>query len=144
MAVIEGRTWLEYLSPTLCWELLEEAEVGRIGVLVDSAPEIYPLNFGVLDRTIVFRTDEGSKLRGLLRSPSVCFEVDGIDPDDRTGWSVLVKGRAAEMVTGAELRKVASLPLRPWAVGQKVSWIQIRPDQVSGRRIHPPVLPRSG
>lgn len=139
MAVREGRTWLEYLSPAACWDLLEQAEVGRIGVLVDSAPEIYPLNFVVHDRAIVFRTDEGSKLRGLLRSSAVCFEVDGIDKDNQTGWSVLVKGRATELVTAADLRKVRSLPLRPWAVGHKVHWISIRPDQVTGRRIHPPV-----
>lgn len=143
MAVIEGRTWLELLSPSVCWELLEHAEVGRIGVMVDSSPEIYPLNFAVDERTIVFRTDEGSKLRGLIRSPSVCFEVDGLDRDNRTGWSVLVKGRAAELATGEEMRKVTSLPLRPWALGHKVHWIRIRPDSVSGRRIHPPAEVRS-
>jgi nitroimidazol reductase NimA-like FMN-containing flavoprotein (pyridoxamine 5'-phosphate oxidase superfamily) len=83
----------------------------------------------------VFRTDSGGKLDGLDRSPRVCFEVDGTDLHDHTGWSVLVKGRAAELVTTDELRHVASLPLRLWSLGQKSHWICIRPTEVTGRSI---------
>ena len=72
MVVIDGRTWSEHLRPAVCWSLLAGERIGRLGVLVDSAPEIYPVNFAVDDETIVFRTDPGSKLRGLVRSPSVC------------------------------------------------------------------------
>ena len=138
MAVIDGRTWLEHLSQAECWERLCGAQVGRIGVLVDSAPEIYPVNFVVDDHTIVFRTDPGSELHGLDRSPSVCFEADGIDREHRSGWSVLVKGRAAEVVTAEEQRAVAALPLEFWGVGPKDHWIRIRPTEVTGRRIHRP------
>jgi hypothetical protein len=109
--------------------------VGRIGVLNDSAPEIYPVNHVVDRGTIVFRTDPGSKLRGLLRSPAVCYEVDGIDPADATGWSVLVKGRAAELHHPEDLRRVADLPLRYWTLGDKAHWIRIVADQITGRRI---------
>ena len=52
MAVIDGRTWLEHLRPAACWSLLAEERIGRIGVLVDSAPEIYPVNYAVDDGTI--------------------------------------------------------------------------------------------
>ncbi|MEO5679603.1 MAG: pyridoxamine 5'-phosphate oxidase family protein [Acidimicrobiales bacterium] len=135
MVVIDGRTWLEYLSASACWEALSTVEVGRLGVLVNSAPEIYPVNFVVDDHTIVFRAGSGGKVLGLGRSPSVCFQVDGIDVDQQTGWSVLVKGRATEQVTADDLRQVLSLPLRSWAVGVKDHWIRIRPDQVTGRRI---------
>src|SRR5262249_23874191 len=68
MPVIDGRTWLEHLDPATCWELLAATPVGRIGVIHDSAPEIYPVNHVVDGRSIVFRTDPGTKLRGLLRS----------------------------------------------------------------------------
>jgi nitroimidazol reductase NimA-like FMN-containing flavoprotein (pyridoxamine 5'-phosphate oxidase superfamily) len=135
MSVIDGRTWLEHLSPAECLSLLAAAPVGRIGVLNDSAPEIYPVNHVVDRDTIVFRTDPGSKLRGLLRSPAVCYQVDGIDPEDATGWSVLVKGRAVELHNPDELRRVASLPLHYWTLGDKAHWIRIIPDQVTGRRI---------
>jgi nitroimidazol reductase NimA-like FMN-containing flavoprotein (pyridoxamine 5'-phosphate oxidase superfamily) len=136
MTVIDGRTWVEHLSQPECWHLLGLSTVGRIGVLVDSAPEIYPVNFVVDEGTIVFRTDAGSKLRGLDRSPSVCFEADGINLDEHTGWSVLVKGRAAEVTTPEDRRTAAALPLQSWALGQKAHWIRIRPTEVTGRRIH--------
>ena len=135
MAVIDGRTWLERLNERDCWDLLAATPVGRIGVLNDSAPEVYPVNHVVDDRTIVFRTEPGSKLRGLLRSPAVCYEVDGIDPEERTGWSVLVKGTARQIDDPDELRRVADLDLRYWALGPKDHWIRITPAEVTGRRI---------
>ena len=137
MGVVDGRTWLEHLSPKECWRLLSLSTVGRIGVLVDSAPEIYPVNHVVDGQTIVFRTDPGSKLRGLDRSPWVCFEADSLDLDGHTGWSVLVKGRAAEVTGAEEKRRVSQLPLEFWALGEKSHWIRITPTEVTGRQIHP-------
>ena len=135
MGVIDGRTWLEHLSPDTCWELLAATPVGRIGVINDSAPEIYPVNHVVDRQTLVFRTDPGTKLRGLLRSPSVCYQIDGIDPRNATGWSVLVKGRAAEVTDPVELDDVTRLPLHPWAPGPKDHWIRIDAREVTGRSI---------
>jgi nitroimidazol reductase NimA-like FMN-containing flavoprotein (pyridoxamine 5'-phosphate oxidase superfamily) len=135
MAVIDGRTWLEHISPTECWALLSATPVGRIGVLNDSAPEIYPVNHVVDRHTIVFRTDPGSKLRGLLRSPAVCYQIDGINPADATGWSVLVKGRAVGLHHPDELRDATELPLHYWTLGDKAHWIRIVPDEITGRRI---------
>lgn len=109
--------------------------MGRVGVLNDSAPEIYPVNHAVDDGTIVFRTDRGSKLRGLLRSPAVCYQVDGADPGSGTGWSVLVKGRACEVDHPDELRYLESLALQPWSIGDKHHWIRITPAETTGRRI---------
>jgi nitroimidazol reductase NimA-like FMN-containing flavoprotein (pyridoxamine 5'-phosphate oxidase superfamily) len=135
MAGIDGRTRLEHLSPAECWGLLAATPVGRIGVLNDSAPEIFPVNHVVDRDTIVFRTDPGSKLRGLLRSPAVGYQVDGIDPAEAAGWSVLVKGRAVEVHHPDELRRVAQLPLRYWALGNKAHWVRMVSDQITGRRI---------
>jgi hypothetical protein len=135
MRIVDGRTWLEHLGVDECWRLLAATPVGRLGVINDSAPEIYPVNHAVDRRTIVFRTDPGGKLHALARSPAVCFQVDGIDPDDETGWSVLVKGRADQLVDPGELRRVAELPLHYWSIGDKEHWIRIVPAQVTGRRI---------
>lgn len=137
MAVLDGRTWLEHLSPRECWVLLEDHLVGRVGVLVDSAPEIYPVNYAVDDRTIVFRTDPGSKLRAVERSPSVCFQIDGVDVETASGWSVLVKGRAVGIHDVEGLRRARALKLELWSLGDKANWIRIEPAEVTGRRIHP-------
>jgi nitroimidazol reductase NimA-like FMN-containing flavoprotein (pyridoxamine 5'-phosphate oxidase superfamily) len=133
----EPQTWLEHLSAADCWRLLASLPVGRIGVIVDSRPEIYPLNHIVDRGTILFRTDAGSKLRGLARSPAVCFQVDGIDDELHTGWSVLVKGRATEIHDPVDRERAAGLSLDYWSVGDKPHWIRIVPEEVTGRRIWP-------
>ena len=137
MAVVDGRTWMEHLPAQECWALLAEAPVGRVGVLVDSAPEIYPVNYAVDGESVVFRTDPGTKLRALDRSPSVCFEADDVDAEDRTGWSVLIKGRATELSSAADLVTAGELPLRFWGSGDKSHWVRIVPAEITGRRIGP-------
>jgi uncharacterized protein len=132
------RPWVEYLSEPVCWDLLAGCSVGRVGVLVDSAPEVYPVNHVVDGKSIVFRTDPGNKLRGLDRSPAVCYQADDIDRSDHTGWSVLVKGRAVVISEPDELARAAELPLRFWSLGEKSSWIRIIPSEVTGRRIARP------
>lgn len=131
-----GKAWVEYLDGDECWRLLAQNPVGRVGVIVDSGPEIYPVNYVADHRTIVFRTESGNKLHGLHRSPSACFEADGLDMWERTGWSVLVKGRAEEITGADELRRAAELPLQLWSIGVKQHWIRITPRDVTGRRIH--------
>lgn len=43
---------------------------------------------------VVFRADRGSKLSAADRKDHVAFEADDWDLRTRTGWSVLLKGRA--------------------------------------------------
>jgi nitroimidazol reductase NimA-like FMN-containing flavoprotein (pyridoxamine 5'-phosphate oxidase superfamily) len=132
---IEGRTQLERLSSDECWQLLAQTPVGRIGIVIGGAPEIYPVNHVVDREAILFRTDPGTKLAGLAMRPSVCYQVDGYDPESRTGWSVLVKGRATQLHSVAERRRATTLPLDYWTSGTKPHWIRIQPSEVTGRRI---------
>jgi nitroimidazol reductase NimA-like FMN-containing flavoprotein (pyridoxamine 5'-phosphate oxidase superfamily) len=127
--------FVEHLGDDECWRLLESTSVGRIGVLVDSAPEVYPMNYAVMGRSLLFRTDEGNKLRGLERSPSVCFEIDDMDADRHTGWSVLVKGTAIELTDPGDIDRARSLPLELWSIGNKSHWFTIEPTEATGRRI---------
>ena len=137
MPLIDARTGMQQLSTTECWALLDGADVGRLGVLVDSLPEIYPVNFAVDGRSIVFRTDAGTKRRALSRNTGVTFEADALDREARTGWSVLVKGAAEEISDPDELRQARQLRLDLWARGPKTHWVRIRPFEVTGRRLVP-------
>ncbi|HEX8804374.1 MAG TPA: pyridoxamine 5'-phosphate oxidase family protein [Acidimicrobiales bacterium] len=136
MGTIDGRTWMERMTQAECWRLLAEAPVGRLGVLVDSAPEIYPVNHMVDGDSIVFRTDPGTKLDGLTRSPAVCFQIDDIDPESHRGWSVLAKGHATRMANPGDRLRADAGELRYWTVGPKPHWVRIEVHQVSGRRIY--------
>ena len=135
MGDVDLHAWVEHLGVEECWHRLEAAPVGRLGVIVDSAPEIYPVNHAVDDGTIVFRVDPGRMLAGLGRTPAVSFEVDGIDAGKASGWSVLVKGRAVELDDEDELRRADELVLHPWSVGPKSHWVRITPVEVTGRRV---------
>lgn len=138
MGIIDGKTGMETLTAPDCWKLLSLSTVGRVGIVVGGAPEIYPVNFVVDHASVIFRTAPGTKLAGLTRNPSVCFEADGLVVEDHAGWSVLVKGNAVELRDPDELRRAAELPLRPWAVVEAEHWVRIVADEVTGRRIWNP------
>jgi uncharacterized protein len=66
----------------------------------------------------------------------VGFEADRIDPVDRTGWSVLVVGRAVEVKDPGTIERARALGIRPWTAANRRSHaILIHPEFVSGRRI---------
>jgi nitroimidazol reductase NimA-like FMN-containing flavoprotein (pyridoxamine 5'-phosphate oxidase superfamily) len=137
----EGR-WRE-LGRSECFDRLAEAPLGRIAVVDDLGPAIFPVNF-IFDRfMVVFRTDEGSKLDAACRGSRVAFEVDGIDLATRTGWSVLVRGEAVEVTSPAEVQRLAEIALQPWAPGAKAHFVRILPIAVTGRQIAARSLPQT-
>ena len=131
--VIEGRSMLEVLTPRECRRLLRSRRVGRVGVVVDGRPEIFPVNYGMLGHDVVFRTAKGTKLDAAHRWTSVAFEVDSGEDHSRP-WSVLVVGVAQEL-DGEDLRAARSLPFEPWASGEKGHWLRIVPAKTTGRRL---------
>ena len=134
--ITDPRTWLEILGTDACWELLDNTSAGRLAVVTDNHPQIFPVNYATHDRTIVFRTEAGSKLAALDGNPNVCFEIDRLDVAHKKGWSVLVQGQAAAVRRPAELHDLDALGLEFWAVGDKPNFVRITPTAVSGRRIH--------
>lgn len=120
--------------------------VGRVAVDVpDSPPIVRPVNY-VFDHrseSVVFRSAPGSKLRSAVASATAVFEIDGGDPVERTGWSVIIVGEAEELTDRAEIERLEDLYLESWAPGAKTHWVRIRPTSASGRRIvrTPDVMP---
>ncbi len=122
------------LEPNECWQLLRTTEVGRLAVVVEDRPDIFPINFLVDHGTIVFRTAEGTKLASLSSDGMVAFEADGYDGDIRSAWSVVIKGRADEITRMHDLVETTTLPLFPWHSAPKAHFVRVVPDQISGRR----------
>jgi len=110
--------------------------VGRIAISV-SPPMIRPVNYAFDERTqsVVFRSAPGSKFYEGLGSGTAAFEIDGTDPVERTGWSVIVVGEAEEETDPAEIDRLEGFELEPWAPGLRTHWVRIRATSVSGRRI---------
>ncbi len=60
--------------------------------------------------------------------------MDGYDVGTAQAWSVVVKGRAHEIVDVGETLRALHLPLFPWEPGRKPRFVRIEPTSVSGRR----------
>jgi len=133
-APVDSRTGLEELGQDECMALVARSAIGRIAVVVAGRPLVFPVNFTLDGRTIVFRTSPGTKLHG-ARSRPVAFECDGIDRAYHTGWSVVVQGEAEEVHDASEIARLERLPLRPWYAAPKAVWLRVRPGSVTGRRI---------
>ncbi len=124
------------LSESECWELLDHATVGRLAVDIAGQPDIFPINFVVDKSGIVFRSAAGTKLAGAVLNRLVAFEIDGYDPDERTAWSVVVKGQARSIERMQEVFDAEDLPLFPWLSWDKPNFVRIEPTVVTGRRYH--------
>jgi nitroimidazol reductase NimA-like FMN-containing flavoprotein (pyridoxamine 5'-phosphate oxidase superfamily) len=123
---------LEALSERECWELLATANIGRVGVTDGGLAVILPVNYLVDGDEILFLTNPGTKLDAVVGGQVVAFEVDSLDPDTGAGWSVHVVGRGT---TGA-VPKDGVLPT-PWAGDVKAHLVRLRPEVLTGQRIHP-------
>jgi nitroimidazol reductase NimA-like FMN-containing flavoprotein (pyridoxamine 5'-phosphate oxidase superfamily) len=133
--------WHE-LSVDECQALLGASHLGRVGLVDDGRPLILPVNYVLDEATVVFRTDPGSKLAAALRGAAVAFEVDGVNAQQRTGWSVLVQGRAEHVTDPAELERLAAYRLVPWAPGARPHYVRVRSEKTTGRRISVADLPQ--
>ncbi|NYF09012.1 nitroimidazol reductase NimA-like FMN-containing flavoprotein (pyridoxamine 5'-phosphate oxidase superfamily) [Leifsonia sp. AK011] len=122
---------LVVLDSAACWRLLGDAEVGRLAVAPAGDVDIFPVNFVVHDGCLYFRTAPGSKLFELSVNPAVALEIDGWD--DRSAYSVVVKGTAERLESQAEIDSADRLPLAPWLPTPKYRWVRIRPGLISGR-----------
>ncbi len=114
-----------------CWQMLARTHLGRLATEVGGEIEIFPVNFIVTDRTLMFRTAPGSKLLELTVNPRVAFEAD--EHDDYSAASVVVKGTASRVELHKEIDAADALPLTPWIPTLKHVWVRITPTSVSGR-----------
>jgi uncharacterized protein len=121
------------LSTSESWALLREAGVGRLAVVVDGHPDVFPVNHIVDNESVVFRSAAGTKLAGCAGHP-VAFEVDGYDEVTASAWSVVVKGQAMQVNQLYDVLEVIELPLFPWHSGPKPHFIRIEAGTITGRR----------
>jgi nitroimidazol reductase NimA-like FMN-containing flavoprotein (pyridoxamine 5'-phosphate oxidase superfamily) len=136
MSSTDPRTGMIVLEADECWRLLREADVGRLAVTIGDHPDIFPINHVVDGETVVFKTLDGTKLSGVVHGGPVAFEVDDYDAWTGDAWSVVVKGRAVEIDSAEGIRRAETLPLFAWWALPDARWVQIRADDVSGRRFH--------
>lgn len=120
------------LNEEECWNLLSRGQLGRLAVIVDGKPEIFPVNYVVAGPRILFRTAPGTKLAAIESCPDVAFQVDQYD--ESTAASVVVKGVARSLDVARDIDEAENLALTPWIPTAKYRWVRITPGAVTGRR----------
>lgn len=114
-----------------CWNLLSSVTLGRLVTSIGTRLEIFPVNFVVQHRTVLFRTAEGTKLISALWNDRALFEAD--EHNVARGWSVIVRGEPQLLETPAELAEAEDAQLLSWIATTKRRFVRIRPKEISGR-----------
>src|SRR5829696_4358096 len=78
-----------------CLELLTQKKSGRVAWNAADGSKILPLTYRYWNGMVVFRTARDGPLAALAHRTRVAFEIDEIDDERETGWSILVRGAAS-------------------------------------------------
>lgn len=128
---------LEDMSVQDCFDFLGRGTIGRLVYLDERGPIAVPVNYALAEQSIVFRVGGGAKQAAMGQGLSA-FEVDHIDEDHRSGWSVIVRGVGEEipiaLVPETLHHMTEGFPL-PWAFGIHNVWLKIIPETVTGKRL---------
>ncbi len=122
-----------------CWRFLAHHALGRVGFVHLGQPMVFPVNYVVDGRAVVFRTAPGTKLAMAAAGVAVAFEVDEATELFESGTSVVVHGTLDEVTDGDEIARLRRLLPRTWAPGERDHFVRVEPRSVTGRQIpiHP-------
>jgi nitroimidazol reductase NimA-like FMN-containing flavoprotein (pyridoxamine 5'-phosphate oxidase superfamily) len=128
---------LHELGPAECRSLLAAHRFGRLAFLdrAGELPMITPVNYAFVDDGVVLRSDVGSKFRAAIENAGAAFEIDGVDAQQRLGWSVVVRGRIQAVSDADEIRQLDQIPLLTWAPGDRPYYLRLVPSRITGRQI---------
>jgi nitroimidazol reductase NimA-like FMN-containing flavoprotein (pyridoxamine 5'-phosphate oxidase superfamily) len=132
---LPGPPVITKLVPAECRRLIAPGGVGRIAFGTTSGPVVLPVNFAMVNGTIVIRTGQGTMIEGHAGG-QVAFEVDHVDHALSQGWSVLVRGTSRRVASPVELQQIRlEAALWPWPGDDRDVYVRITPDRITGRRI---------
>ncbi len=121
------------LTEDECIALLSARTVGRIAVVHEGYPAVFPVNY------VMVRAEEGFMIAIRTRPTNVidrvdelvAFQIDSTEVSRDRGWSVLVRGRLLA-VTPDEVYD--SHPI----LDGRDAWRIVIPHVVTGRKVDPP------
>lgn len=135
------RNGLEVLDLETCLDLAGSVPIARVAINAPGSPIVLPVTHVVLGGRVAFRTATGSKLDAAIMEEPITVEVDDWDLAKRSGWSVLFRGRAHPIDDDEVRAHLIGLGKESWIKdlwfkpGHATAWVEIIPDEVSGRRI---------
>jgi len=127
----------ERLNDAEAMRLLASIGYGRIVFTLNALPAIRPVNHLLDEGRIIIRTRLTASISAAARSENgvvVAYEADSIDAQTRTGWSVVITGRAYTITDPDEILRYEQL-LHPW-INHADTVVAIEPQIISGFRIN--------
>jgi uncharacterized protein len=126
-----------------CRRLIADGGIGRVAFQSPSGQHIVPVSFQPDRDSIVFRTDPSSELGRLAPGSEAAFEVDALDVESRSGWSVVAKGHVdviPDKFETAAIRFFGKDPT-PWAEGARRLYLRLTWRELTGRQLPAPWWP---
>ncbi|MFI0503809.1 pyridoxamine 5'-phosphate oxidase family protein [Streptomyces albogriseolus] len=120
-----------------CLRLLAKVPVGRVVYTRHALPAVLPINFSLdTDSSVLLRTSPDSDLVRAIDGVVVAFEADEFDAANRSGWSVVVTGRATVVTDPAEHDRLRETGPTSWMPLQETVFVRIASDMVTGRELN--------
>ena len=119
------------LTTAECWDLAASQPVGRLAWVGPHGVTVVPVNFVMTGERVLVRTAAYSALARECDDSDVGFQVDEIDAEHQSGWSVLLRGRAHLAFGGSDTVEEPDV----WPAGVRALRVVVDVDQVSGRRV---------
>ena len=124
------------LNQEECERLLRAGVAGRIAMATPTGPHIIPVNYSVVDDSVVVRTSPYSLLGTYGRDTTLAFEVDQFDHENQRGWSVQARGHTQVVADQDELDHIMQVwAPHPWAAGVRNLVLRLRWTELTGRRL---------
>ncbi|MCU1590153.1 MAG: Pyridoxamine 5-phosphate oxidase [Frankiales bacterium] len=125
---------LQPIGRAECLQLLARSSLGRVAFTERALPAIRPVNYTLVGHQVLLRT-ESDGLGRRLDGQVVAFEVDEMDAELGTGWSVVVTGTAHLVREPGELMRQDPVPFLSLAGQGHDARVCIVPGDITGRRI---------
>ncbi|MFF8534463.1 pyridoxamine 5'-phosphate oxidase family protein [Streptomyces sp. SAS_267] len=119
-----------------CLRLLAKVPVGRVVYTRQALPAVLPVNFSLdEDASVLLYTSAGSDLVRAIDGVVVAFEADEFDAATRSGWSVVVTGRAGVVTDPAEHERLSQSGPHSWMPVRDGVFVRIESELVTGREL---------
>ncbi|WAX76578.1 pyridoxamine 5'-phosphate oxidase family protein [Streptomyces sp. KMM 9044] len=119
-----------------CLRLLAEVPVGRVVYTRQALPAVLPVNFSLdTDDSVLLCTSRDSDLVRAIDGVVVAFEADGFRPERRSGWSVVITGRASVVTDPAEHERLLRTGPDTWMPMRDGVFVRVEAGMVSGREL---------
>jgi hypothetical protein len=120
-----------------CERLIRRGAFGRIAFVSPRGPEIVPVNYVVQEDAVLVRIAPGSSLARHGAGAELAFEVDAVDHEYWTGFSVVARG-VGEILESPPPDEAGARRPRPWASGERPWLLRLAWTELTGRRIGSP------